>query len=73
MPGMDGFEATRRIRDHERRRGLTPLPILALTANNGAADRRRCKEAGMTGFLAKPFNETELLSALNAVPGPAFA
>lgn len=73
MPGMDGFEATRRIRDHERRQGLTPLPILALTANNGAADRRRCKEAGMTGFLAKPFNEAELLSALDAVPGLALA
>jgi len=73
MPGMDGFEAAKRIRDHELRYGLAPLPILALTANNGAADRRRCKEAGMTGFLGKPFSEAELLSALEAVPGPALA
>jgi signal transduction histidine kinase/ActR/RegA family two-component response regulator len=73
MPGMDGFEATRRIRDWERRQGRPPIPIVALTANSGTTDRKRCEAAGMTGFLGKPFDESELLAALDAVFAPAFA
>lgn len=51
MPEMDGLEATRRI----RRMALERQPrIIALTANASPADRERCFESGMDGFLAKP-------------------
>lgn len=51
MPEMDGLEATRQIRAMEIGGGLQ---IIALTANASPADRERCFEAGMDGFLAKP-------------------
>ncbi len=62
MPEMDGFEATRRIR------ALPPpvgrIPIFALTANVMAGDQERCVQAGMDGYLAKPFRPSDLLSLL---------
>ncbi|GHU95091.1 hypothetical protein FACS1894208_07310 [Clostridia bacterium] len=54
MPRMDGFEATRRIRAEERRRGLKRVPIMAMTANAFAEDIERCKDAGMDDHTAKP-------------------
>jgi len=54
MPGMDGFETTRRI----RRLGGTAatVPIVALTAHTSGDERRACEECGMNGFLEKPFD-----------------
>ncbi len=52
MPVMDGFDATRAIREHER--GGTHIPIIALTANAQREDRDECLSAGMDDFLTKP-------------------
>ncbi len=61
MPGMDGLEATRRIRTYLAGR---PLPIIALTANAMNADRLACTAAGMDDFLAKPVRQEELRAVL---------
>lgn len=62
LPGFDGLEATRRIRELPGPAGQTP--ILALTANCSEEDRRACLEAGMSDFLAKPLDADALSSAL---------
>jgi len=61
MPGMDGCETTRVIREKLNERGL---PIIAVTANASEADRQRCLEAGMNDHLAKPFTPERLLATL---------
>ncbi|MEM9263170.1 MAG: response regulator [Pseudomonadota bacterium] len=58
MPEMDGLEATRRIRASHSVSAETP--IVALTANALPRDRRRCLDAGMDDFLAKPFEPDDL-------------
>ena len=63
MPVMDGYEATRRIRQNESCRDL---PIIALTANAMVTERQRCLEAGMNGYVAKPVKSRDLLVALSA-------
>ncbi|QPF73534.1 response regulator [Roseateles sp. DAIF2] len=62
MPELDGFEATQSWRAHERRQGLTPLPIVALTASAVNSDRQRCLDAGMDDYLVKPFEMADLLA-----------
>ena len=59
MPEMDGFEATRHIREFERLRGQH-IPIVAMTANAMEGDRARCLEAGMDDYMAKPVHQTTL-------------
>ncbi len=62
MEGMDGMEASRRWREHERTRSLAAGSVLvALTANASDADRRRFAEAGLDDFLAKPYRPQELV------------
>lgn len=62
MEGMDGMEASRRWREHERARHVTHGSVLvALTANASDADRRRFAEAGLDDFLAKPYRPQELV------------
>lgn len=55
MPGLNGLEAAVAIRRAEETSKKPPVPIVAVTANVFDGDRRRCLEAGMTAFLAKPF------------------
>ncbi len=71
MPGIDGFEATARIRHQER--GATPMPvaIIALTANALEGDRERCLAAGMDDHLSKPFREDDLLRLMQRYQGAA--
>ncbi|KAA9002073.1 PAS domain S-box protein [Affinibrenneria salicis] len=54
MPGTDGLQATRLIRQYEQREGRFPTPIIALTASVMAEDQRTAQQAGMNGFAIKP-------------------
>ncbi|MDG9930365.1 MULTISPECIES: response regulator [unclassified Pseudomonas] len=62
MPVMDGYEATRRIRQHGQWAGL---PIIALTANALPDEREHCQAAGMNDYLAKPFRREDLAALLD--------
>jgi signal transduction histidine kinase/ActR/RegA family two-component response regulator len=62
MPGMDGLEATRRIRALPGAIGLTP--IIGVSADSGRADVAECMTAGMTAHIAKPLERQVLLAAL---------
>ncbi|MBB1520989.1 response regulator [Aquipseudomonas guryensis] len=62
MPVMDGYEATRRIRQNGR---WPNLPIIALTANALPDERERCQAAGMNDYLAKPFRREDLATLLD--------
>ncbi len=65
MPEMDGYEATKLIRNQEQANGTEPhLPIIALTANTMEGDREQCLAAGMDDFLSKPFGQEQLREVL---------
>ena len=65
MPEMDGYTATRSIREWEQAEGRSCIPIVALTAHAMAGERQRCLDAGMNDHLTKPFGLEELRAALD--------
>ena len=62
MPVMNGVEATRQIRSS--RRSDNSVPIIAMTANTLASDRKSCEEAGMNGYISKPIHLKEIGNTL---------
>jgi signal transduction histidine kinase/ActR/RegA family two-component response regulator len=69
MPGMDGFEASRRIRDEEATTGGAHTPIVALTALALAGDRERCLDSGMDDYMTKPVRAAQLAAAVQRWAG----
>jgi signal transduction histidine kinase/CheY-like chemotaxis protein/ligand-binding sensor domain-containing protein len=66
MPEMDGFEATRQIRNGEHGR-QQHMPVIAMTAHAMKGDREGCLQAGMDDYVAKPINREELRQAIERV------
>ncbi|MFW5499824.1 MULTISPECIES: response regulator [unclassified Maridesulfovibrio] len=64
MPGKDGLDATREIRDYEWENGYPATPIVALTANAREEDRKDCFKAGCSGFLPKPIKKISLIKEI---------
>lgn len=65
LPGMSGFETTRRLRADEATHRAEPVPVIALTAHALSGYRERCLEAGMDDYLAKPVRESDLQRILD--------
>ncbi|WP_323127248.1 response regulator [Marinobacter sp. JSM 1782161] len=63
MPRVDGFEATRRLRQREKELNQPAVPVVALTASAMEKDEEKCRRAGMDAFVAKPVN-MEMLRAV---------
>ena len=66
MPKMDGYEATRQIRQLADRQ-IAAIPIVAMTANAFEEDRQSALDAGMNGHIAKPIENSELFEILKTV------
>ena len=64
MPEMDGYEATRLIRDGKAGKEYKDVPIIALTAHALPSVKERCFEAGMDGYISKPFDPEDLYTVL---------
>ncbi|MBF0612241.1 MAG: response regulator [Magnetococcales bacterium] len=71
MPVMDGYTATRTIRQWEKEHNRSPIPILALTAHAFPEDLQRSLEAGCNGHLSKPIGKTRLLTEISRLQAPA--
>ena len=79
MPEMDGFAATRAIREREAYTSSAPnqqaavsphIPIVAMTAHAMKGDRERCLEAGMDSYISKPLNPQQLYEVIESVIAP---
>jgi PAS domain S-box-containing protein len=64
MPEMDGYEATRRIRDESSSVRNHRIPVIAMTANAMKGDREKCLEAGMDDYISKPVNMDEFVDVI---------
>ena len=66
LPGIDGWEATRRIKAHEE---LRHIPIIALTAHAMTGDEEKARESGCDDYLSKPIDEDLLFEKLDGFLG----
>nr|WP_305888859.1 response regulator [Parvularcula maris] len=64
MPEMDGLEATQAIRAYERSTSFRRVPIIAATAHAMEEDKKRCREAGMDDYIAKPLRQDALVAKI---------
>ena len=71
MPELDGYSATRRIREHDSGVLWQQVPIIAMTAHAMKGDREHCLEAGMDDYIAKPVEARTLVSAVERWLGTA--
>ncbi len=67
MPEMDGYEAAKKIREHEKKTGKH-TPIIGLTAHSDEKSRQMCIDAGMDAFVAKPFQWEEIFDTIFSFP-----
>jgi len=66
MPDMDGLETTRRIRALEKDNCQSPVPIIAMTADAARIYEKKCLEAGMSGFIVKPYTSEYLAETIES-------
>lgn len=66
MPGLDGVETTKRIREYEETTSKR-LPIIALTAHSGEEEKQRFLSAGMDGVLGKPIDKNQISSLIESM------
>jgi CheY-like chemotaxis protein len=77
MPGLNGFEALRRLRQREAEERRSPVPVIAVTGYSSEPDRLRCLMAGFADHVSKPIHADAFEAALRralgqaAAPGPA--
>lgn len=71
MPGVDGYEATRYIRDRERALGRPGVPIIGLSARAMEGDRQIAIDAGMNDYITKPLRTQDLAGVLDRWIGTA--
>jgi len=69
MPKIDGFEALRRLREHEAKTEGSPLPVIAVTGYSSESDRLDCLMAGFNEHLSKPVQAASLAAAIERVLG----
>lgn len=65
MPEMDGYEATKKIKEMQKAGDIKNTPIVAFTAHAMEGDREKCEEAGMDDYLSKPVNEDQLIAMIS--------
>ena len=66
MPNMNGYEATKAIREIEQQEQLEPIKIIAMTANALKGEKEKCLSMGMDGYLSKPFKQEMLVEIIRS-------
>lgn len=64
MPGLNGYETTKAIREREKEKAMPPVKIIGMTAHALVDDREKCLEAGMDDYISKPYHPDKLKSLI---------